>query len=65
MIDFAEEIRNKEDIEITFDAKTDGEKCVFSDGDGDKELLVIKNGEKKKVVIPAGGNGGILFIKKG
>lgn len=65
VIDFAEEVRKKEDIEITFQAKTDGEKCVFSDGDGDKELPVTGDGKKRKVVIPAGGNGGIIFIKKG
>ena len=68
VIDFAEEEREIENLEVDFFAKTSGKTCVFAGRDGDEILPVDHGGGcygKARVVIPKLKNGGIIFINKG
>ena len=65
VIDFAEEPRKISNLEIVLHAKTSGERCTFSDGNGDVSLPVICGDGGKKIIIPEVVNGGIIFVSKG
>ena len=69
VIDFAEEEREIENLEVDFFAKTSGKTCIFAGRDGNDILPVEHVGGgcygKAKVVIPKLKNGGIIFINKG
>ena len=65
VIDFAEEPRKIENLEIVLHAKTSGESCVFSDGNGDVNLPVISEGDEKKIIVPEVESGGVIFVKRG
>ncbi len=65
VIDFAEEPRKISNLEIVLHAKTSGERCTFSDGNGDVSLPVICGDGGKKIIVPEVVNGGIIFVSKG
>ena len=64
VIDFAENEReiNNLDVELLF--KTDAETCFFVSGDTRAELPVVTEKNNKKIVIPKLKNGAVIFIKK-
>ena len=63
-IDFAEEARTIEGLEIRLCAETGGENCLFVCGEREMSLPVVSCGEDKKIVIPEFVNGGVIFIGK-
>lgn len=63
-IDFAEEARTIEGLEIRLCAETGGENCLFVCGKRETSLPVVSCGEDKKIVIPEFVNGGVIFIGK-
>ena len=64
VIDFAENEREINNLNVELLFKTDAETCFFVSGDTRAELPVVTEKNNKKIVIPKLKNGGILFIEK-
>ena len=64
VIDFAENDREIENLEISLLFKTNAKTCLLVSGDTSGELPVEGDNNQKKIVIPRLKNGAVIFIKK-
>ena len=65
VIDFAEDEREIDNLEIELSAAVSGEDCLFVSGDKTSVLPIVVSGRNKKVIIPKLVNGGIIFVNRG
>lgn len=65
VIDFAEDEREIDNLEIELSAAVSGDDCLFVSGDKTSALPIVVSGRNKKVIIPKLVNGGILFVNRG